>query len=68
MKRFISYQPVFVNDWIVNLSVHEGFNIIMIHRFEHTCKCAYVQTSTEANAFICKTVLQNEKVKNGTNK
>ena len=61
MNQFISFDPVVIDDWIINLSVHIGFNVVMMHRYKHTCKCAYVPTMEDVNSFIKNTVIDAHK-------
>lgn len=61
-KDFVSFNPVRVQDWIVNVSVNNitgGICVIMFHMFKHVARVRYVMKEEEATDFIVFT-LQNK--------
>lgn len=61
-KDFVSFNPVRVQDWIVNVSVNNitgGICVIMFHMYQHVARVRYVMTEEEATDFIVFT-LQNK--------
>ncbi len=59
---FMSFNPVRVQDWIVNVSVNNatgGICVVMFHMFRHIARIRYVLNEEEATDFIVFT-LQNK--------
>ncbi len=55
MLKIVSFEPVFMFDWVIKVSTTKpliGICIIMFHRFEHCVRCGYVTTHEEAIDFI----------------
>lgn len=57
--KISSFEPVIIKDWVLCVSIEketDGVCIIMLHRYEHTLRCAYVIGKEETAKFIENTI------------
>lgn len=54
-RKFLTYDPITLNDWIVKVSVIKEVMqicVVMVHRYDHTCTIRYFHSEEKLQEFF----------------